>query len=156
VRRLLRTLFAFGFFDRAPYSNDDSQIDKPGHANAAQRIEEGAITLLKNQQILPLAPARSKSIALIGPQATASRTATAPMTVNPFTFTTPVQAITQRAGPHARVTYDDGSDAARAAAVAKAADVAIVFASDSEGEYMGKRAPRSTARTAARAATRTA
>src|SRR5258708_28286011 len=123
VRRLLRTLFAFGFFDRPPYSSDDSQIDKLGHADAAQRIEESAITLLKNQRILPLDP-RVKSIALIGPQAHRVETGNGTARVTPFAYTTPLHAITQRAWPHVSVTYDDGSDATRAAAVAKAADVA--------------------------------
>ena len=49
VRNILRTLFAFGFFDRAAYVDDDNQIDKPAHAQAAQHIEESAITLLQNK-----------------------------------------------------------------------------------------------------------
>src|SRR3712207_2230804 len=32
VRRILRTGFAYGLFDRQAYVNDDSQIDKPAHA----------------------------------------------------------------------------------------------------------------------------
>ena len=106
VRRFLRTLFAFGFFDRPAYTNDDAQIDQAGHAAAAQQIEQEGITLLKNAHILPLDPRKLKSIALIGPQADRFE--------------------------------NGGSDATQAAAVAKAADVAIVFASDSEGEYMEK------------------
>src|SRR5207245_7600048 len=58
--------------------------------------------------------------------------------VVPFTSDTPRQAITARAGPGVKVTYDAGSSSAGAAAAAAAADVAIVFASDSEGEYMEK------------------
>ena len=138
VHRLLRTLFAFGFFDRAPYVNDDAQIDKAGHAAVAQRIEEGAITLLKNDRILPLEASRLHSIALIGPQANRFENGNGTVDVKPFTSTTPLQAITQRAGPNVHVAYDDGSDPARAASVAHSADVAIVFASDSEGEYMEK------------------
>jgi len=138
VRRLLRTLFAFGFFDRPPYANDDHQIDQLGHAAIAQRIEEGGITLLKNQRILPLDPRKLRSIALIGPQADRFENGGGADDVNPFVYTTPRQEIARRAGPHVNVTYDDGSDLARAAASAKAATVAIVFASDSEGEYMEK------------------
>jgi len=138
VRRLLRTLFAFGFFDRPPYANDDHQIDQLGHAAVAQRIEESGITLLKNQRILPLDPKKLRSIALIGPQANRFENGGGAEDVTPFTYTTPLQEITKRAGPHVNVTYDDGSDLTRAAAAAKGADVAIVFASDSEGEYMEK------------------
>jgi beta-glucosidase len=139
VRRYLRTLFAFGFFDRAAYRNDDSQIDQQGHAAVAQRIEESGITLLKNSgQILPLNAAKLKSIALIGPQADRFENGGGADDVTPFTYTTPRQAITQRAGPGVNVVYNDGSDAASAAAAAQSASVAVVFASDSEGEYMDK------------------
>jgi beta-glucosidase len=141
VRRYLRTLFAAGFFDRAPYANSDAQIDRTGHAAVAQQIEEQGITLLKNAQVLPLDPARVKSIALIGPQASRFETGGGTDDVTPFTYTTPLDAIRRRAGPGTTVTYDDGSDQAHAAATARAANVAIVFASDSEGEYMDKACP---------------
>src|SRR4029077_10134837 len=61
--------------------------------------------------------------------------------VTPFTYSTPLQAITRRAGAHVNVVYNDGSNASQPPAVAKAASVAIVFASDSEGEYMDKYCP---------------
>lgn len=139
VRRLLRTLFAFGFFDRPPYVNDDKQIDQAGHAAAAQRIEQAGITLLQDRaHILPLDTRRLSSIALIGPQANRFENGNGTEDVTPFRYTTPLQAISARAGSHVKVSYDDGSDPARAASVAKAARVAIVFASDSEGEYMDK------------------
>jgi beta-glucosidase len=137
VRRLLRTLFAFGFMDRPAYANDDSQIDQAGHAAVAQRIEESGITLLKNSGILPLGGGTS-SIALVGPQADRFENGGNTDNVVPFTYTTPRQAITQRAGAGVSVVYNDGSNAAQAAAVAAAADVAVVFASDSEGEYKEK------------------
>jgi beta-glucosidase len=48
---------------------------------------------------------------------------------------TPVDGIRKRVAGHAQVAYDDGSDLARAAEVAKSAKVAIVFVNtdDSEG-----------------------
>ena len=55
VRNLMRTLFAYGYFDRAAYVDDDSRVDKAGHLAAARRIEEAGITLLKNRT----APCRS-------------------------------------------------------------------------------------------------
>jgi beta-glucosidase len=138
VRRFLRMLFAAGFFDRAPYINDDKQIDTTAHADVAQQIEESGMTLLKNAAILPLDGAKLKSIALIGPQADRFENGAGTENITPFTFTTPRQAITQRAGPGVTVTYDDGSNTTTAAAVAAAAGVAVVFASDHEGEYMDK------------------
>ena len=142
VRRLLRTLFAFGFFDRAPYVNDDRQINVAAHAAAARRIEEQGMVLLRNQgRILPLRRRALRTIALIGPQANRFESGNGTEDVTPFTYTTPLQAITARAGRRVRVVYDDGSDPARAANVARTANVAIVFASDQEGEYMDKSCP---------------
>ena len=138
VRRFLRTMFAFGFFDRAPFVDDTGRIDVAGHANASQVIEEAGTVLLKNDGVLPLDPARLRSIALIGPQANRFETGGSADDIIPFTTTTPVHEITRRAGPGVTVTYNDGSNPASAAAVAAAADVAVVFASDSEGEYMEK------------------
>jgi beta-glucosidase len=134
VRRVLRTLFAFGFFDRAAYRDDDAQIPKAAHLRAVQRIEESAITLLRNRGALPLAARRPRSIALIGSDANAFKTGGGSAAVVPFTFITPREAITRRVGPGVKVTYDDGSDAGRAAAVARAHDVAVVFASDYQSE----------------------
>jgi beta-glucosidase len=132
VRRYLRTLFAFGVFDRAAYADDDSRIAKAAHAQTAQGIEESAITLLENRRhTLPLgAP---KTIAVIGEPATTFTTGGGSGNVKPFAFHDPLTAIKRRAAG-AKVVYDDGSDPARAAATAKAADVAIVFAADYQSE----------------------
>jgi beta-glucosidase len=138
VHRLLRTMFAFGFFDRPAFADDDTQIDVAGHAAIAQRMEAAGTVLLKNAGILPLHRARVHSIALIGPQADRFENGGGTDDVTPFTYTTARQAITARAGSGTKVVYDDGSDSARAATTAAAADVAIVFASDTEGEYNEK------------------
>jgi beta-glucosidase len=134
VRRILRTLFAYGFFDRPAFRDDDAQIDKPAHARVAERIEESAITLLRNDGALPLRAARLKSVAVIGRQASTFVTGGGSGAVTPFAVTTPLAAIKRRVEPGVPVSYDDGSDPARAVAAAKAASVAIVFAGDYETE----------------------
>jgi beta-glucosidase len=135
VRRYLRTLFVFGVFDRPAYVNDDATIDKAGHAATARGAAEGAITLLRNRDgILPLDPARVKSIAVIGAVADAFITGGGSSQVKPYASVTPLQGIRDRAGPGARVAYDDGSDPASAAALAHGSDVAIVVAANYESE----------------------
>jgi beta-glucosidase len=134
VRRILRTMFAYGLFDRAAYSNDDSQIDQQAHANTAQDVEQSAITLLENRGVLPLDASRLKSIAVIGPYADRFVTGGGSGNVKPFTATTPRQGITQRAGPGVQIRYDDGSNADTAAAAAQSSDVAVVFVGDYESE----------------------
>jgi len=134
VRRYLRTLFAFGVFDRDAYADDDARIAKAAHAQTAQGIEESAITLLENRRrTLPLAGRAGSSIAVIGEPATTFTTGGGSGNVKPFAFHDPLTAIKQRAAG-AKVVYDDGSNPARAAAVAKAAGVAIVFAADYQSE----------------------
>ena len=141
VRRFLRMLFAFGFFDRAPYVADDGQIDVPAHDQVSQQIEESGMTLLQNSGILPLSTSSLKSVALIGAQADRFENGANTENITPFTYSTPRQAITQRAGPGVTVSYDDGSSITTAMAAASAANVAVVFASDHEGEYNDKVTP---------------
>jgi beta-glucosidase len=134
VRRVLRTLFAYGFFDRPAFTDDDSQIDKQAHAQTAQQIEESAITMLENRGALPLQAGGLRSIAVIGKDANGFITGGGSGNVTPFFFNTPLSAIRQRAGAGVEVRYDDGSDASSAAALARSSDVAVVFAGDYETE----------------------
>jgi beta-glucosidase len=139
VQRYLRTLFAFGVFDREGYVDDDSRIDKPGHAAASQRIAEGAITLLRNEgSVLPLDPATLGSIAVIGSPAAAFVTGGGSSGVKPFSTVTPLDAIAARAGGDATVSYADGTDASAAALLARTSDVAVVFAADYQTEGADK------------------
>ncbi|MGI8580155.1 MAG: beta-glucosidase [Solirubrobacteraceae bacterium] len=137
VLRILRTLFAHRFFDRAAFRDDDEQIDRRRHARAVQRIEESAITLLKNRRsALPLVPHRGfKSVAIIGAGADRFVTGGGSGNVKPFSYETPREVITRLAARrHLRVTYDDGSDPERASAVARRAHVAIVLTPNYETE----------------------
>jgi beta-glucosidase len=134
VRAVLRTLFAYGFFDRPAYVNDDNQIDKPAHAQVAQRVEQNGITLLENKAALPLNAANLKSVAVIGKAANTFVTGGGSGNVTPFALNSVLSAITARVGPGVPVSFDDGSNASQAAADAKAASVAVVFVNDYDTE----------------------
>ena len=139
VRRILRTLFAYGFFDREAYPYDDNRIDKPGHARAARQIEEAGIVLMKNAGVLPLSPRRVRSIALIGSDAEKFTGGGGSSQVAPFFFTTPRQGIETRAARSGvQVRYDSGQDPDSAASVAAGSDVAVVVAADSSSEGTDK------------------
>ena len=140
VRNLLRTLFAYGFMDRPAFPNDN-RINWAAHQAIAMRMEERGMVLLKNNGILPLKSGAVHSIALIGPQAARYESGSGTDDVKAERHDTPLAAIRQRAGARIKVQYDDGSDQAHAAATAKHADVAVVFASDNEGEDREKIAP---------------
>jgi beta-glucosidase len=138
VRNILRTDFEFGFFDRPAFKDDDAQIPKAAHAQTAQDIEESAITLLKNDGTLPLDASKLKTIAVIGGDADKFKTGGGSGAVTPFAFVSPLEAITKRAGPGVKVSFDDGSDAQRAADLAKSSDIALVFAGDYQSEGADK------------------
>jgi beta-glucosidase len=128
VLRMLRTFFAYGAMDRAAYVDDTSSIPQKAHRKVAQRLEEQAIVLLKNRRrTLPLKAAKLKSVAVIGAGGDTFITGGGSGNVTPFRYVSPRQAIEARVGKGTKVLVDDGSDAERAAGVAKQADVALVF-----------------------------
>jgi beta-glucosidase len=152
VHRILRSMFAAGVID---YPQQRSVVDPFAGLEVARTIEEDAIVLLKNDQAaLPLHAAKIHTIAVIGAHsdmgmisgggsaqvdppggnaiAPPGQGATSPD--EPIWFSTsPLKAIAARA-PNAVVKYDSGNDSAAAAAMAKSADVAIVFAYQWERE----------------------
>jgi beta-glucosidase len=132
VRETLTVLFKFGFFDRNTTTR--TPIDQAADNAAAQSIEAQSAVLLKDSgSILPLTPATT-SIAVIGGPAKSSAQGGGSSQVRPLSVDNALNAITARAGSSATVTYAAGSSLSNAAATAKAAQVALVFVSDSESE----------------------
>jgi beta-glucosidase len=139
VHEYLRTLFAYGFFDRLAYPDDAATaVDRAGHAAIAQRVAEQAITLLQNDGVLPLDTARVKSIAVIGAAANRYVRGSGSSQVIPYATVDALDGIRARAGSQIAVSFDDGTIPLLAAAGARDADVAIVFAADSESEGTDK------------------
>jgi len=143
VRRILRVIFASGLFDH-PHPGG-GEVDTPEQrAIALQGATEG-IVLLKNEGgLLPLDPAKIKSIAVIGPNAAVARTGGGGSSlVRPKSAVAPLDGIKAKAGS-AEVTYAlgvgmEGEDAAQDTPEARAkaqqeavdaashADVAVVI-----------------------------
>jgi beta-glucosidase len=138
IRRQLRTLFAFGFFDRDAYIDDTSQIDQDGHHAAAADVEQQGIVLLRNVDgILPLDAGRLRKVAVIGPEADRIKNGGGSSAIDAFRTTSPRQAIEAKLGAD-RVAYDNGSNRDAAAAAAREADVAIVVVGDQMTEGADK------------------
>jgi beta-glucosidase len=99
VRRLLRTLFRAGAFER-PEPRAERAIDKPEHRQLARETAAKAIVLLKNEKgILPLEGLRAQTIAVIGENAKwASIMGGGSVRVWPHYVVSPLSAIQQRAG----------------------------------------------------------
>ncbi|HLW84178.1 MAG TPA: glycoside hydrolase family 3 C-terminal domain-containing protein [Candidatus Sulfotelmatobacter sp.] len=154
VRRILRSMFACGVVDDPP---ERGVVDVLGGLEVAQKIAEQSIVLLKNDRaLLPLDASKVHSIAVIGAHADVGMiSGGGSAQVDPpggnaimppgkgqthwqdqiWFPTSPLQAVRAKA-PSANVQYDPGADPASAAAVAKSADVALVFAYDWESEGM--------------------
>lgn len=154
ARRILRSLFAVGAVDdpAAP----GGTIDKDAHAAVAEQIALQGMVLLKNEGgVLPLA-ATARKIVVIGGFAdrgviaggggssqvmpyggsfrdTRGREGVAALLTPVYGLDSPLKALQARR-PDADIQFDDGSDPARAAALARMADVAIVFATRPEEE----------------------
>ena len=139
VGRLLRTLFAYRFFDRAAYVDDESRIDRTAHAQEARRLAEAGTVLLQNiRHTLPLDSKRLKSLAVIGADGDAYKNGGGSSNVQPYSLVTPRQGIATRAGPGVDLRYDPGDDPARAAEAARTADAAVVVVADTAGEGADK------------------
>lgn len=154
VHRILRSMFATGVVDDPPQK---SVIDVMGHLEIAQKIAEGSMVLLRNENnALPLDASRISSIAVIGAHSDVGMiSGSGSAQVDPpggnaimppgkgathwqdqvWFPTSPLKAIQAKA-PHAKVEYDPGTDPSAATSAAKSADVAIVFAYQWESEGM--------------------
>ncbi|HSZ02182.1 MAG TPA: glycoside hydrolase family 3 C-terminal domain-containing protein [Terriglobales bacterium] len=154
VRRILRAMFACGVVDDPPKKG---VVDVAGGFEIARKIEEQSIVLLKNESaLLPLDAAKLHTIAVIGAHSDVGMisgggsaqvdppggNAIMPPGKGATTWqaqiwfpTSPLTAIRAKA-PRANVQYDPGTDISSAAALARTADVAIVFAYQWESEGM--------------------
>jgi beta-glucosidase len=146
ARRVLYAEFISGIVD---HPVEKGVVDVLGGLDVAQRIEEKSIVLLKNEKaILPLDPARTKTIAVIGGHADVGMiSGGGSAQVDPpdgnaimppgqgathwqdhiWFPTSPLKALRAKF-PNAKVEFDSGQDETAAAALAKKSDVAIVFA----------------------------
>jgi len=154
VRRILRSMFAVGAVDNPPQR---SVVDVAGGFEVARTIEEQSAVLLKNANgQLPLDASKIRSIAVIGPHADVGMISGGGSAqvdppggnaimppgkgqtrwLEPVWFpTSPLKTIRAKV-PAANVEFNSGADPAAAAALAKAADVAIVYAYQWESEGM--------------------
>ncbi len=114
---------------------DDIRADE----TVADQAEEGGAVLLKNRGLLPINRERVHSIAVIGPAADQYIHGNGSSEVTPYLKTTALAGITARARrDRIRVTYDSGSSASSAEALARRSDLAIVVAADTESEGVDK------------------
>jgi beta-glucosidase len=140
VHRIVRSMFANGVIDDPPVRR---VVDPFRGRDDAQKIEEESIVLLQNKSgVLPLSPQHVRSIAVIGAHADfgvlsgggsaqvdapGGRPGGSEWGKAVYFPSSPLRYIKEQAGPDAVVTFDAGTDPAKAAKTAAAAQIAIVF-----------------------------
>ncbi|MBZ5624364.1 MAG: glycoside hydrolase family 3 C-terminal domain-containing protein [Acidobacteriia bacterium] len=143
VRRMLRVMFTTGLFDKPKPGG--GEVDTPAQRAVARQGATESIVLLKNaSDLLPLAAGKTKSVAVIGPNAAEARPGGGGSSkVDSQYKVAPLDGIKESAGAQVQVGYAlgvtmEGQDknetpAARkqkideAVALAKKSDVAVVF-----------------------------
>ena len=141
LRRVLKVRFQLGEFDppqMVPYSKyGPEMIDSPAHRQLALRTAQESIVLLSNRDnFLPLDKNRIKALAVIGPFADFAQTG--PNYTGQYSkFVKPLEGIQNKVGSGTQVLYARGSgilesdnpeaSIAEAVAVAKKAEVAVLF-----------------------------
>lgn len=152
ARRVLYAEFLSGIVDLPV---EKGVVDVMGGMEIAQHIEEKSIVLLKNEHdVLPLNAAKVRTVAVIGGHADVGMiSGGGSAQVDPpggnaimpagkgathwqehiWFPTSPLKALREKM-PNAKVEFNSGQDVAAAAAAAKSADVAIVFAYQWESE----------------------
>ena len=155
VSRILRVIFESGLFDH-PHPGGGEVDTLEQRAIALRGATEGIVLLKNTGGLLPLDPAKVKSVAVIGPNAEVARTGGGGSSlVRPKSAVAPLDGIKEKAGGGIKVTYAlgiamEGEDAVQgtpearaktlveAVETAKNADVAVVvvgryFKNESEG-----------------------
>ena len=148
VHRILRSMYAAGVVDDPPKKNVPAVF---AHAAIAREIEQKSIVLLRNEKhVLPLDSQQTQTIAIIGRNADKGMiSGGGSAQVDPaggnaigdipekekkaewqkaIWFPDAPEAAVRGAAPQAKMVFNDGSDPAAAAAVAKSADVVLVYA----------------------------
>jgi beta-glucosidase len=133
IIRRYAVMIRFGLFDR-PLTPSPIPAERDG-AIARQIAEQGTVLLKNSGGSLPLDPAATRKVAVVGPFAGAAHTGGGGSSqVLPLYTVDPVTGIKNRLGAGADVSFADGSDITAAADLAKAADVALVMVGDNETE----------------------
>jgi beta-glucosidase len=109
VLRLLRTALRYGFLDRPQFDPANSTYSVADRAIALDASRE-SLTLLKNEgRLLPLDPAKVKTIAVIGPDAyTAVTSGGGSAETQAFEPVSILTGIANLLGPHVSVLYSRG------------------------------------------------
>jgi beta-glucosidase len=144
VYRILLQMFTMGLFDHPNFNSRASNVTSVEHNDLARKLSAASTVLLKNSHVqstsgrkapaLPLQK-QGQKIAFIGRASDNCFTHSGGSgSVEPSRVVTPLQGALHKVSSGSSITYNDGKDIGAAAAAAKAADVAVVFAGTTSSE----------------------
>jgi len=133
VLRILTAMFAFGLFDNPNKGDIKANVTTDEHNKLARKLAGESVVMLTNNGVLPIAKS-VQNIAVLGRQGqthviTGGGGSGA---VYPPYVVSPVVGITNRFS--GKVEYNQGTNITEAVAIAKQADVAIVFMATTSSE----------------------
>jgi beta-glucosidase len=109
VRRMLRVMFRFGFFDHPQLDASLPLYSPDSRTIALQAAREGIVLLKNSDNVLPLLRPTVRSIAVVGPNAHPAVTgAGGSSLMQPFRATSILDGIIAAAGAQAKVYYAPG------------------------------------------------
>jgi beta-glucosidase len=106
VRRILRTAIQFGFFDQPQEDTEIPTLSQEGRQVALAEARGGMVLLKNSNNLLPLNAEKTKTIAVIGPDAyPAVVSGGGSAETKPFNAVSYLEGISNRLGTKARVLY---------------------------------------------------
>jgi len=109
IRRLLRVMFRFGFFDRPQEDPSLPKYSPDSRLIALNAAREGIVLLKNKGNLLPLDRSKVKSILVIGPNAHPAVTGGGGSSrVHPFRAVSALEGLTQIAGSGVKIFYENG------------------------------------------------
>lgn len=109
IRRILREGYRFGWMEQDPLDENIPRYNQEGRQAALEGAREGVVLLKNDHDLLPLDPAKVKTIAVIGPDAFPGiPTAGGSGQVPTFYDVSALKGISDRLGINSTVLYDQG------------------------------------------------
>lgn len=109
VRRMLRVMFRFGFFDRQQQDTSLPRYNPDSRLVALQAAREGIVLLKNKTNLLPLDRSKIKSVAVIGPNANpAVPGGGGSSIIEPFRAVSVLDGMVQVATNNVKVYYNEG------------------------------------------------
>jgi beta-glucosidase len=104
VRRILRIIFSFGFYDNVQ-TDATIPLDNPDNDTVSLRLAREGIVLLKNDSILPFSISSLKSLAVVGPNSDKYIAGGGSSYTDPFHYISIYKGISDLVGSNVKINF---------------------------------------------------